>query len=565
MTADKILKNGYIWTAREDRDRHVETAEAIAISGDQILYVGGNDDEELKNLTGANTRIIDLQGRMVIPALIDSHIHIGSTAKSSWYCILTKEEHSTKENIRKAIAKYANEYSAKERPYIYVESCPTGIMDEPCMTKEFLDGIVSDRPLLLCDENFHRCLCNSRMLALMGIEDGTSYKANGSRNFRFDADGKPTGIVDERAFEDLLDSMYEKIGWYPPSEANGDLMLPLLQTLNSYGVGFVRDGFTDSEATLEGLSVLEKEGKLTLYYEGSRYIKEISELEDVVSDVRRWQETYGSRLIRVNTIKLFLDGTNEIGTSAVLEPFCNDPEGKDCGKLQFSEAELTMVLDRMNDERMDVQIHLVGDRAFRTALNAVEAARKLAAEKGHAWVSRVTLLHCELTDPSDWPRIRELGVYINWTPHWSGGCFGDASKFYLGEERFGRMYAVNSMIQAGAVVNYSSDVVDLEEEARINPWLGMQIGHTRYDASLGTGRIREPAGERLSRKDLLMGYTLYNAMCLGMEEHLGSLEVGKSSNLCVLNKNYFEAADDEIAAIRPVYALFAGKAIIDEL
>jgi len=502
---------------------------------------------------------------MVMPALFDHHIHISAVARSSWFVILTKEEHSSKENIARAIRKYAAEHTKEQVPYMYVESCPTEIMNDPSMTKEFLDELVSDRPLLLCDSNYHRSLLNSRMLELLGVTDVETYEGKEIRSFSFGADGKPTGICVERAFEDIIDRMYDKIGWRPPSQATGDIMLPLLDYLNRCGVCYVVDGIMEGEDTLIGLQKLEKEGKLRYYYEGAGFVKTFDELEPTIENLRNWRKRYTSEHIHINTLKVFLDGTNEIGTSALLEPYCNDPDGKFCGELQYTEEQFTTIMDRANTEHMDIQVHLVGDRAFRVAMNAVEKAKGIAAEKGIAWTMRVTLLHCELTDPADQVRVAPLGVYINWTPHWSGGVFGESSKIYLGEERFNRMYAFNRMIETGAVVTYSSDVVDMEEYEQANPFLGMQIGHTRFDASLNTGRIREPASEKLSVRDLLRGYTINTAKAVGYENRFGSLEKGKSANLIVLNQNIFQVPEDQIAETRPVFFLFDGKVIVDDL
>ena len=561
LKADLILKNAYVWTA----DVRNPEAEAIAIYGDRILYVGASESDRLDELVDGDTKIINLQNKMVMPALFDSHLHISAVAKSGWFFIMTKEEHSTKESIKKALKKYALEHPKEEVPYIYAESCPTVIMDDPEMTKEYIDDCVSDRPVLLCDYNYHRSLINSKMLELLEITGPDSFKGSENRNFQYDENGDPTGIVDERAFEDIVDVMYEKVNWRPPSQADGYVMLPFLDFLTKCGVCYVFDGVTEGEDTFIGLSQLQREGKLNHYYEGTRLIKEIGELENAIAEIKNWQYKYGSPHINVNTLKVFLDGTNEIGTSALLEPYSNDPDGEFCGELEFSEEEMIKVFDRANDEKLDLQVHMVGDRAFRTALDAIEKAQHNAAKKGLEWVSKVIFLHCELIDPADRGRVAPLGVFINWTPHWSGGDFGDVAKTYLGEERFNRMYSFNELISSGATVGYGSDVVDMEEEERADPFLGIQIGHTRYDHLHDTGLVRPPESEKLSIHDLLMGYTINNAIAMGYDKNFGSLEAGKSSNLIVLNQNVFQVKDDEISKTRPVFFLFDGKELINEL
>jgi predicted amidohydrolase YtcJ len=330
-------------------------------------------------------------------------------------------------------------------------------------------------------------------------------------------------------------------------------------------VCYLCDGTTEGEETFIGLTQLQNEGRLNHYYEGARHIKNIGELEDGIIDIINWQAKYGSSHISIKTLKVFLDGTNEIGNSALIEPYACDPEGRFCGDLQFSEEEMGKVFTRANEEGLDVHVHMVGDRAFRAALNALEKSKKAAQQGNCMWATRTMFLHCELTDPSDWDRAAAAGVYVNWSPHWSGGIFGDASKKFLGEERFDRLYSFNGMIRAGVAVNFSSDIVDMEEEERADPFLGIQIGHTRYDASLGTGKIRGPESEKLSIHDLLMGYTIYNAKALGCEKDFGSLETGKTSNLIVLNQNLFEVEEGEISRTKPLYFLFDGRELVNKM
>jgi predicted amidohydrolase YtcJ len=267
----------------------------------------------------------------------------------------------------------------------------------------------------------------------------------------------------------------------------------------------------------------------------------------------------------VDTLKLFLDGTNEFGTGALLDPLNTNDE--DHGLLRMSEDDLTTAMQKLDVEGLDLHIHVVGDRGFRTALNAAERAR---AERGHAWRIQVTLAHDELIDPSDMPRVGGLGVMLNWSPHWSGGMFGVAAAEHLGWERFNRMYQFNPVISSGGTVTYGSDVVTQYEAHRADPFFGMQVGHTRVDPQYpmrpGPGtvegtQIREPMSARLSLEELLHGYTLSGAVQLRLADQMGSIEVGKSANLVVLDADLFEVSADKIRNVEPVAVLFEGRLV----
>ena len=304
-----------------------------------------------------------------------------------------------------------------------------------------------------------------------------------------------------------------------------------------------------------------------MYYEGSKRFWNLVDLPDNIAILRDWQAKYGSEHIRLRTMKFFLDGTNEIGTSAVLQPFSNDPTGTDYGTLNMSEDDLVKCMVMLNKENLDLHIHMVGDRAFRTACNAVQRAEKIL---GHKWRIQVAFAHCELVDPADMPRVAKLGIIINWSPRWSGGYFGPSAADWLGWDRFNRMYQFNTIIRTGGIVDYGSDVVGYEEANRADPFFGMQVGHTRIDPEFpledcpgvltGTA-IRQPLSACLSLPNLVKGYTLNGAIQLRLADKMGSITVGKLANLAVLNKDLFSVPDDEISSVQPETVVFEGKVV----
>jgi len=216
---------------------------------------------------------------------------------------------------------------------------------------------------------------------------------------------------------------------------------------------------------------------------------------------------------------------------------------------------------------LDVHIHLVGDRSFRVACDAVEAAHRQLEKSGGAWRIQVTFAHCELIDPADMPRPAELGIIVNWTTHWSGGYFGTGSMKHLGEERWNRMYRFNEIAESGATVTFSSDVVTAYELNRGNPFFGMQVAHSRADPQYPLDPVVYPLSMRseesakLSRELLLKGYTLNGAKQMRLDDKVGSLENGKVANLCILSDDIFEVETEHPGTTRPTAVFFEGRLV----
>jgi len=562
--ADTILKDARVYTGDDDQPR----ASVVAIRDKEIVSVGEVGDGSWQDLVGVGTNVVDLDGRTIIPGLVDSHTHPELVALSSWHISLPPIDDLN--TILDFLRGYAADHPVRDVPFIYAEYYPSDMdwgPDGP--TAAAIDSAVSDRPVLLQDFSDHASTVNSKMLELMGVDEHTPMQVDPddpAPRFVRGPDGvSPTGWVREEAWSRFADTMYDAIGWRPPEEVTPESLEGYTSFLSSRGVVALLDAMT-TRSTLASAATLDAQGKLNLHLHGARVFSSLANLDASIADVRAWQAEFRGPHVTVDTLKLFLDGTNEFGTGAVLEPLITN-EDDDHGLLRMNEDDLTTAMQRLDAEGLDLHIHVVGDRGFRTALNAVDRARE---NRRDAWRIQVTLAHDELIDPSDMPRVAGLGVVLNWSPHWSGGMFGVAAAEHLGWDRFNRMYQFNPVISSGGTVTYGSDVVTQYEAKRADPFFGIQVGHTRVDPQYpmqpGPGtvegtQIREPMSARLSLEDLLHGYTLNGAVQLRLADQIGSIEVGKSANLVVLDVDLFEVSADEIQNVEPVAVLFEGRLV----
>lgn len=556
-----VLANARVYTCGETP----ASTGAVVIEGDRITFVGDLDSWE--NVSGLP--VYNIGGRTVIPGLIDSHTHPTMVTQSLWHVRLPWT--TDLDEILDFIRKYADEHPREEVPFLYFEYYPSTLFTDRAPTKELLDTAVSDRPCLCQDFSEHEHWVNSKMLELMEITKDTIDPVPGLEMFVRDETGEPTGQLREWVYLHFIDKLYEKIGWTPPQELTAERVGKFFRFLTEHGVTAVFEALVEDDEILRAITELDVRGELNMYYEGALRFRNSQDLPGVIARLQTYQSEYGSKHVNVNTLKLFLDGTNETGNSAVLAPMCSHSAAEHLGDIGMEAEELTQCFLLCNTEAVDVHIHVVGDRSFRVACDAVEAARDELAAKGDDWRIQVTLAHCELVDPADLHRPAELGIIINWTTHWSGGYFGEVAKKHLGKDRWDRMYRFNEIARSGAVLTFSSDVVTGYESHRSNPLFGMQVAATRVDPeypldpAMYPGSLRPAADAVLSRELLLEGYTINGAKQLRLADKMGSLEVGKVANLSVLSADLFDAGPDSIGEIKFDAVVFEGRVVAGSL
>jgi predicted amidohydrolase YtcJ len=550
------IKNARIYTCDENQP----WADTAVVRDGRFVFVGPEADWD----NSESISFYDLSGAVVLPGLIDSHTHPASVASSSWHVTLPRTDNA--DELLTFIREYGKNHPPAEVPFIYFEYYYLNTtFTDSSPTKELLDGAISDRPVLCQESTDHSCWVNSKMFEALGVTKDTPDPEPGLVMFQRDTNGEPTGLIFEGAWRHFAETMWNTLAWRPPEKVSVENLRPVLQFLKERGVTALFDAVLTGEDSLRSVADMDAGGELGLYYQGAPRFNSLQELPETLSTVRRYQDRYGNARIRIQAVKLFLDGTNEIGNSAVLDPLASDSH--DHGAIRMGVDELTNCLLLCNTAQVDMHIHMVGDRAFRTGCDAVQAAQARASAEGNQWVIQVTFAHCELVDPADMSRPAELGIFVNWTTHWSGGYFGEEARHYLGDERWSRMYAFNEIADSGAVVTFSSDVVTQYELHRANPFFGMQVARTRIDPEIPLdpqrypGSVRPRAASALPLERLVRGYTIDGARQLRIDDRVGSIEEGKTANFIVLNEDLFAADDARIGKIKPTAVVFEGDLV----
>ena len=562
MKADKILINGKIYTENPE----MPWAEAVAISGKNISYVG--DTAGAEAIATEDTEILDLGGKTVIPGLLDGHTHPGIVSKTFWYARgpLTED----KEELLSNIAEYAKKYPKETTPYFYYESYFTTTFGEEGPNRKLFDEIISDRPARIQDFGDHACCYNTVALEMLMDENGVPHSESpiGEPAFVKDENGEYTGWCHESVCEGdvgIFEAIKNETGWEPEFTMNDEMSKPLFDYFRQYGITGIMDGFTEGEENLKYIWNLDQEDRLGMFYEGAVILPDVSDLEDTVATVKEWRKKYTTDHIRINTVKFFIDGTNEMGDCLSTEPFHNDPTGTNYGEAMATMEEMRDVILRLNEEGFDFHVHTICDGAFRLMCDAIEEAQRIC---GDGWRIKVCLCHCEIIHPDDICRVKELGIYIDYSTHWAGGYFGEGAIPFLGRKRWETMHDYTKVLASGGKVGFSSDVFSYAEAPRANPMIGMQVAMTRVDPWIPLnqekypGSVRPPVDGKLTIEQLIHGYTAVNAERMRLDDKVGSIETGKLANFVVFNEDIFDIAHkspEKFGELDPWGTFFEGE------
>ena len=552
-SADLILSDAKIFTSNKEQP----WAEAVAVKNGRFIYVG--DSPGAAQFRSDSTRTIDLDGRLVIPGLVDSHAHPGYIDVEQYGEISEASE----EEMLAAVRKFAEENPGDGWLRLCCWPIDLYVHGDQGPIRQTLDAVVPDRPLWFVSDWWHSGWLNSKALEVLGVDKNTLDPAPGIGVYARDENGEPTGWVKEGAGWQHFTGQFE-IQEGAHQSLHEQSMLAGLQSLSESGVTTLYDaGNFGFENLIYGfMADLEREGVLPVRYEGTYQIFSPGRLEFAVPEMKRYKKEYGGERLQFNTIKLFMDGVNQNRAGAMLEPYADDPGY--VGKTMLTAEKLRDFLLELHEEKFDIHIHTMSDLAVRVVLDAVEAAK---GNVNDDFYPRVTIAHLQVIDAADLPRIKELGVIANYTPWWFAGVPDDPLKISFGEDRYGKMYQAKTLFESGVNVTFSSDEWWGGELlwSYLNPFFGMQIGHTRQYPKQwreeGDDEVHPPENERLSIEQMIVGYTRNGAYQMRMEDDIGSIETGKLADLVILNDNLFEIDSDEIWKVKPAVVLMEGEFI----
>ena len=553
MTADLIITNASILTMDDTSPR----AEAIALSGNRISNVGRH--AEIDGWRGAGTRIIDANGATVIPGFVEGHMHLFAGAAELDHLQLFGVRGI--EALRQATLAYMARHPGdhlvigEQADYIILGN------DGP-VTRQHLDAIAGDRPLLIYSPDHHTAWANTRALRLAGLFKGR--KLGPGNEVVMGADGTASGELREGeaispvqalAASGSRDRLGLMTGGEPEPRPTAEQWEHDLAILRRGLAHCARHGITSIHNmdgnlyTLELLEELERRGMLTARVRVPFHMKNFMPIT-MLEKASVMADRYRGDMLSSGFVKLFADGVIDSATGVLIEDYADIDGWK--GEPLFSPEHFARIAVEADRRCLQIAVHAIGDGAVRLVLDGYEAALKANGRRD----SRHRIEHVELIHPADIPRFEAMGVIASMQPPHAPGCHGLPLEPYLshfGEARWPHAFAQRAIRDTGARVVFASDwpVSD------IDPLWSMQSAMTR-----GLWKKGLP-DNRASLHESLRSYTAEGAYAGFMEDKTGVLKVGMLADVVVLSADLEKTDPAELRNVRVRVTVSDGRVVYE--
>jgi len=531
--ADRVFLSGRVYTM----DKGFSTAQAIAVRGGRIVYVG--EDSGAEKLIGDSTEVTSLEGRTVLPGFIEGHMHLQSYGES---LLSLHIRDKSKEEILRSVGEAVKGLSPGEW-LVGGSGWNNEVWKDPSYpSKEELDAVAPANPVFLPRMDGHLCWVNSLALKAAGVTEDTPNPPGGE--FMRRPDGRLLGCAGNAA-QLMIRSAIPK----PTKEARKKALLAAQNRLLAYGVTSLNDMSTSFE-TLRDIKALIGAGEFRIRFHGA--------LRDALGKNAR-EETREYFLkncpetglfdehFTVRAIKILADGAVGAQSAALFEEYSDRPGH--FGTLMQTDEEVYEIVRGAAARGMQVITHAIGDRAIDQILRAYERADKEYPGKDH----RFRIEHFQLVTGNSRERARDLGVVASMQPLHGPNSASMAVR-RLGPDRASRAYAIGLVHRVTGRFVAGSDA----PVAPPDPIAGIHAAVNRTNQRL------EPEGgffmeNAVPREDVLKAYTIWSAYGQFCEDIKGSVEVGKLADLTMLDRDILTVPNDEILSVKVLETVIGGK------
>jgi predicted amidohydrolase YtcJ len=568
QAADTVYQNGNVYTV----DANNSVRQALAVRDGKIIYVGTN--EGVASFIGPATSVTDLKGRVLMPGLVDGHLHpiMGGGIELSCnlhYAALTKQQVISQ---LQTCLNNDKDNRADNWLSVYAWFRQAMLPKGTDLSKADLDTLKTSRPIAITSSDGHTLLTNSRAIQLAGVTDSTPNPSAGS--IAHDAAGHLTGV-----FEDGARALIDEHIPQPAPEMMAAINIAgakaSLLAMNQQGITTFLDAMGNEE-DIVAFKAVQDSGQLTARAHFAPVISPDDAKDPVkaAATIKQLADKYDQGKlgavpgITVRNAKMFLDGVVQAPamTASVLQPY-NIKQGADVhavwvpgtnsGQLYFDQSVISPMLVELARVGIDPHMHTDGEGAVHVALNAVQVMRDVFPGKD----IRPALAHNETIVPGDYVRFRELNATPVLSFQWGKPAPDtiDTVKDYIGPARFPYLETAGKFDLAGVRIAYGSDwPVD-----KLDEWFAIKVGVTRSNRpdseARFSGRLGDDPG--LSPAVALRAITINSSYELHQDDVTGSLEAGKFADMIVLDRNPITIPNDDIANVKVLMTIVGGKVV----
>ncbi|ARS25817.1 amidohydrolase [Sphingomonas sp. KC8] len=527
VLADAIYTNGVIRTMEAPDD----VAQAVAIRQGRILAVGAT--QAMLAHRGSGTRVVDLQGKTMLPGFIDAHGHLSMLAGMVDFANLSPPPVAGVRDIASL--------QATLRAYVADRATPTGqwvlgfgyddaaLAERRHPTRHDLDAVSADRPIMLLHASGHIAAANTRALELAGLLNDVPNPAGGV--IRREADGKTaSGILEEAAMYRLM-ALLPK----PTFEQRLAALQKAQHIYAGYGITTAQDGAASPD-DYALLKAADERGALTIDVGALLFFR--APWQDLESmPIGQSRQTR----LRILGIKLMLDGSPQGRTAWLKEPYHHVPDGRAAdyhGYRQMEDAELRGWIDRAADHNWQLFAHVNGDAAMQQLIDVTAAADAARPKR----VERTIAIHSQVVGAGQLARMKELDIQPSFFAahafYW-GDWHRDVT---LGEVRAAQISPMRDAIDLGLVPSIHNDAPVVPPDMMRLIWAAV-TRTTRSGATLGTAEAATPY-------EALLMSTRNAAWQIHEEKEKGTIAVGKQADLVVLDADPLKVDPAKLHAIK---------------
>ncbi|EMY32888.1 hypothetical protein D477_017729 [Arthrobacter crystallopoietes BAB-32] len=561
MSADWIFHSGRIFDGLQLHP----TATAVAVADGRITAVGS--DAEVRAAVGSAVETVDLGGRLLTPGFTDAHVHAVYGGVERLGCDLL--ELSGLDAVLARIGSYA---AGTGKAWITGGGWHKADFPNGYPTRDLLDAVVPDRPVYLINADHHSAWVNTRALELAGVDASTPDPADGW--MERDTDGFPAGTLHEGAM-DLVNRLL-------PPLSEEDLSAGLLEAqryLHSVGVTGWQEailgnyaGYPDASSVYRSMAA---RGLLTGRATGALWVPRTTTADNIaelIADFEERRRTNREAGFLTTSAKIMVDGVPENRTAAMLDPYlrpcrCEHPDGlgapaapepeESRGLLYLPKDVFDRTAAALDAAGFDLHMHVIGDRAVRDGLDAVEYARQANGLRSGAAKSRHHMAHLQIIHPLDVPRFAALEVAANAQALWA--CNDDQmlelTVPLIGAERAEWQYPFGSLLATGARLAMGSDW----PVSTPDPWQAIHVAVNRSYPAYPDAPPLVP-GEAIGLAAALSAYTSGSAW-LNRHDDGGVLLPGKAADLVVLDTDPFRLDPAELHTVGTDLAMVDGRVV----